>query len=82
MNLDEFKLEVMANMPFYCYNEENEDCADCFVKGAVYAYNKMNEEIEQLKDELDGLYMRYLSQVSLWKSRYEELKNKTDETKV
>lgn len=34
----------------------------------------IDEEKEQLKDELDALNMRYLSQVSLWKSRYNNLK--------
>lgn len=38
-----------------------------------------NEEITALKDQLDGLYMTYLSQVSLWKSRYYDLKNKMNE---
>lgn len=42
----------------------------------------MYSEVELLKDELDALNMRYLSQVSLWKSRYEELKKKVEENEV
>ena len=37
---------------------------------------ELEAENEQLRDELDALNMRYLSQVSLWKSNYEELKKK------
>lgn len=37
---------------------------------------EFEKENEQLRDELDALHMRYLSQVSLWKSNYEELKKK------
>lgn len=33
-------------------------------------------KIEELEDELDALNMRYLSQVGLYKSLYEELKEK------
>lgn len=36
------------------------------------------EEIEQLKDELDALHMTYLSQVYLYKSLYNHLKEKID----
>ena len=37
--------------------------------------------IEELENELNTLNMRYLSQVSLWKSRYEELQQVVDCTK-
>ena len=40
---------------------------------------ELEAENEQLRDELDALNMRYLSQVSLWKSNYEELKKKLSE---
>ena len=40
---------------------------------------ELEAENEQLRDELDALNMRYLSQVSLWKSNYEELKKKLAE---
>ena len=40
---------------------------------------ELEAENEQLRDELDALHMRYLSQVSLWKSNYEELKKKLAE---
>lgn len=36
------------------------------------------DEIQELKDNLDTLYMSYLSQVSLWKSKYYDLKKETE----
>lgn len=39
---------------------------------------KQQDRIEELEDELDALNMRYLSQVSLWKSRYEEAQHLRD----
>ena len=38
-----------------------------------------SEEVQELKDRLDTLYMNYLSQVSLWKSRYYELKEEKEQ---
>lgn len=40
---------------------------------------ELKAENEQLIDELDALRMRYLSQVSLWKSNYKELIKKLQE---
>ena len=37
------------------------------------------DKVEMLHDELDALNMKYLSQVSLYKSLYEELKNKYED---
>ena len=37
------------------------------------------ERIEELENELDVLNMQYLSQVSMWKSLYEETKHCLDE---
>ena len=37
------------------------------------------DKVEMLQDELDALNMKYLSQVSLYKSLYEELKNKYED---
>lgn len=39
-----------------------------------------SDEVQELKDRLDALYMTYLSQVSLWKSMYYELKKENDKT--
>lgn len=41
-----------------------------------YKEEENSKENERLKDELDALNMRYLSQVSLWKSRYKECVDK------
>lgn len=38
----------------------------------------VNDEVQELKDRLDTLWMNYLSQVSLWKSKYYELKGEKD----
>ena len=38
--------------------------------------NGINEKYEELKDSYDALHMTYLSQVSLYKSLYEEEKKK------
>lgn len=40
---------------------------------------EQQEEIEDLKNEIDVKWMQYLSQVSMWKSRYEEAKTRLDE---
>ncbi|MBQ0073168.1 MAG: hypothetical protein KBT34_03135 [Prevotella sp.] len=40
---------------------------------------ELEAENEQLRDELDALHMRYLSQVSLWESNYKKLKKKLEE---
>lgn len=37
------------------------------------------DEVQELKDRLDTLYMNYLSQVSLWKSRYYDLKEEKEQ---
>lgn len=47
--------------------------------GDIASEWQTNEDVEQLRDELDALHMRYLSQVSLWKSRHKELKKKISE---
>lgn len=55
----------------------------CWYEGKLTAYKEILEEYkdktEELENELDALNMRYLSQVSLWKSRYEEAKCRLDE---
>ena len=38
-----------------------------------------SDEVQELKDRLDTLYMNYLSQVSLWKSRYYDLKGENEQ---
>ena len=52
----------------------------CWQMGWLNQYKEgYQDKVEMLQDELDALNMKYLSQVSLYKSLYEELKNKYED---
>jgi hypothetical protein len=53
----------------------------CWQIGWLDAYYNQESEVAKLHDELDGLNMRYLSQVSMYKSLYQEAKKELDELK-
>lgn len=52
---------------------------ECYIRGSYDQKEIDDKEAEQIKDELDVLQMQYLSQVSLWKSRYKEMLDKSCE---
>lgn len=59
--------------------EVGEKCIrETFSEKPSIATMDKDAKIEELTDELDALQMRYLSQVSMWKSMYQELKAKED----
>lgn len=51
-----------------------ENFDECKIKETM----ELSNEVQELKDRLDTLYMNYLSQVSLWKSKYYDLKGEKD----
>jgi hypothetical protein len=53
----------------------------CWQIGWLDAYYNQESEVAKLHDELDALNMRYLSQVSMYKSLYQEAKKELDELK-
>jgi len=57
-----------------------EDCVNGYKVGydITETILRGDTDMEQLKDELDALNMKYLSQVSLYKSLYEETKKKLE----
>lgn len=52
---------------------------ESFSKHPTETTMEVNDEVQELKDRLDTLWMNYLSQVSLWKSKYHELKEETEQ---
>lgn len=50
-----------------------------FNKYKVETTMNPSDEVQELKYRLDTLYVNYLSQVSLWKSRYYDLKEEKEQ---
>lgn len=53
----------------------------CWQIGWLDAYYNAESEVSKLRDELDALNMRYISQVSMYKSMYQEAKKEIEELK-
>lgn len=78
---EEYRAVLAANTDFDVNDLDiaEEDATMLVLEMAEWKDQQFKEEIEQLKDELDALNMRYLSQVSLYKSLYQGLVDKACE---